>query len=113
MNNKLKNKVHVLLALFLTVVLSGTILVKPVHILLVHHELTETSPVHSNGTSLANPDHPDCPICNSEFCSFISSCSVNVPKVTVTYANELTLRTVDRLTDITSHYFQLRAPPVA
>ena len=113
MNNKLKNKVHVLLALFLTVVLSGTILVKPVHILLVHHELTELTSVHSNGTTLANPDHQDCLICDFEFCSFISSTPIIVPKVAVTYATEMTPRTIDRLTNLASHYFQLRAPPVA
>jgi hypothetical protein len=113
MNKRLKNNGRLFLALLLTAVLTGTLLIKPAHILLVHHELTEISTGHSDGTTVANSHQQDCPICDFEFCSFISSSVISVPKVAAVFAAELTPCTIDRPVDQSSHHFQLRAPPVA
>lgn len=112
MNKTSGNKVHVLLSLLLTAVLVGTLLIKPAHILLVHHDLSELTTEHSEQTTLSNPHHSDCAICDFEFCFFISTGQVNVPKVCEVYANELTPQIVDCIVNQTSHHFQLRAPPV-
>jgi hypothetical protein len=108
----LKHKVHALLALFLTAVLFGSMLGKPVHILLSHH-YEETAALNNFSTSgeISNP-HSDCPICNFEFCSFIPQSQVHVPKADVAFAQEITPRTADRIIIQTSHHFQLRGPPV-
>ena len=112
MNKILSHKVHVLLALLLTAVLFGSIIVKPLHILLVHHDLAEIINPHSNEITLSNPHHHYCAICDFEFCSFIPQKQVIVPQVNIIYANELALRTVACFVSGSSRHFQLRAPPV-
>ncbi|MDP4239159.1 MAG: hypothetical protein Q8904_06775 [Bacteroidota bacterium] len=112
MNRILKNKGRALSALLLSAVLVGTLLIKPVHILLVHHEMTQTNGGHSGWTAITQPLHHDCPICDFEFCSFISQTHAAVPKAAITFAKELAPQTIDCLVNRSSHHFQLRAPPV-
>jgi hypothetical protein len=99
-------------ALLLLVVFTGSILIKPVHILLVHHDLTEITTIQPDKTVVSTPAHHDCAICDFEFCSFISQHIVNLPKVSEIYAPELTPQVVDFISTQNSHHFQLRAPPV-
>ena len=99
-------------ALLLLVVFTGSILIKPVHILLVHHDLTQITTTKPDKTVVSIPSHHDCAICNFEFCSFISQHQVDLPKVSEIYAKELTPQVVDFIANQTSHHFQLRAPPV-
>ena len=105
------HKVHAILSFFLVSVLFGSILIKPAHILLVHHSRTKID-VKSNGISVSSPNRHDCAICDFEFCSFIPQKQVIVPQVDIIYANELASRTVTCCFSWPSRHFQLRAPPV-
>lgn len=107
-----KHKAPALLALFLSAVLFGSILVKPLHVLLVSHDIAEVVDVPSDLGLLSSPHHHDCSICQFEFCSFIPQVQVNVPPMAVTFAKELAPETTDCLSNRTSLHFQLRAPPV-
>jgi hypothetical protein len=106
------HKSHILLALLLTAVLTGSILIKPVHILLTHHDRSGIMPVTPGQKTLSILHHHDCAICDFEFCSFIPQKQVIVPQVTVISIIELASRTVACFTNTSSHNFQLRAPPV-
>ena len=105
-------KGRVMLALLLTAVLTGSLLIKPAHILFVHHERTEI--IHGGfPQNTVSPFHArDCSICDFEFCSFIPQKQVIVPQVTMFSLNELASRTVACFVCNSSHNFQLRAPPV-
>jgi len=111
MGKTTRYKGRILLALLLTAVLTGSLLIKPVHILFVHHEGSET--VHGvlpQNTVSSFYGH-DCTICDFEFCSFIPQKQVIVPQVTMFTLNELASRTVACFVCNSSHNFQLRAPP--
>ena len=113
MNNIPKYKAPVFLALLLSAVLTGSILIKPVHILLIHHGQTEQTDIYScQKTFSIHHDH-DCAICDFEFCSFIPQKQVIVPQVTLISIIELTLREIACFTKTSSHNFQLRAPPAS
>ena len=99
-------------ALLLLVVFTGSMLIKPIHILLVHHDLTEISAIQTDKTEVSTPSHHDCAICDFEFCSFISQHIIDLPKVSEIYAKVLTPQVVDLISNQNSHHFQLRAPPV-
>jgi len=105
-------KYKLFFALLLTFLLTGSMVIKPVHILLVHHELandTNIDPVHKTLSTLHNQD---CAICDFEFCSFIPQKQVIVPQVNIIYTHELASRMVACFVCISSHNFLLRAPPV-
>jgi len=104
---------RVLPALLLTAVLAGSLLIKPVHILFVHHERSETIHVEFPQNSVSPFQGHDCSICDFEFCSFIPQKQVIVPQVTMFSLNELASRTVACFVCNSSHNFQLRAPPVS
>ena len=105
-------KYKLFFALLLTFLLTGSMLIKPAHFMLVHHELannTNIDPVHK---TLSTLHIQNCAICDFEFCSFIPQKQVIVPQVNITYINELASRMVACFVVTSSHYFQLRAPPV-
>ncbi|MDR3652131.1 MAG: hypothetical protein P4L34_04085 [Paludibacter sp.] len=112
MNRTLNHKGHVLLALLFTAVFFVSMLVKPMHILFVHHDLSEITILHSNKPIVSNSYENDCPICDFDFCFFVSNTQINIPKAGEIYAIELTPQVVDCIVNHTSHHFQLRAPPV-
>lgn len=112
MKNISKNKTHALLALFLSAVFFSTFLVKPAHILFFHHDLTERVPIQSDQTTLLNPSDTNCPICNFEFCFFLSTNQPDIQKAPAIFAKQQTPQTFDCLAKQASHHFQLRAPPV-
>jgi len=62
----LKHKVNALVALLFSAVLLGSLLVKPLHILLVNHDRAETLEVNTESGAVSTPQH-DCTICNFEF----------------------------------------------
>ena len=112
MNRTFIHKRQTYFALLLLVVFTGSILIKPIHILLVHHDLTEMTNTQPDKIVVTTPTHHDCAICDFEFCSFISQHIVDLPKVSEIYAKELTPQVVDFISTQNSHHFQLRAPPV-
>jgi len=105
-----RHKINALVALLFSAVLLGSLLVKPLHILLVSHDRAETLKVHIESGAVSTPQH-DCTICNFEFCFFIPQAQVYVPKADVTFAVEITPRTIERIIPQTSHHFLLRGPP--
>jgi len=112
MDNRSIYKYQTYSALLLAFLLIGCILIKPAHILLIHHERAECTnfdPVHK--ILSIHHDH-DCAICNFEFCSFIPQKQVIVPQVNITYTIELASRMVACFVGTSIHNFQLRAPPV-
>jgi len=107
-----KNKTHVFLALFLSVVFFSTFLVKPVHILFFHHDLTERAAIQIDQTTISNPSNTNCPICDFEFCLFIADKPISIEKIPEIFARQKTPQTIDCLASQVSQHFQLRAPPV-
>jgi len=112
MNRTSIHKRQIYFALLLLVVFTGSMLIKPIHILLVHHDLTEITTTQPDKIVVTTPAHHDCVICDFEFCTFISQHIVDLPKVSEINAKELTPQVVDFISNQTSHHFQLRAPPV-
>ena len=112
MINNSNHKVHAFLALFLITVFFSTFLVKPVHVLFVHHNLTEKVPIEPDKATISNPTDNDCPICDLEFCFFLSTNQIEIQKVPTIFSEQQTLQTVDCLLNKASQHFQLRAPPV-
>jgi len=108
----IKHKVRTIYAVLLTAVLVGSIFVKPVHVLLVHHDLAETAHSFSNQKMISNLHHHECAICDFEFCSFIPQNQVIVPQINIIPTNELESRMVACCVRNSSRGFQLRAPPV-
>ena len=111
MSQFIKRKVHAFVALLFSAVLLGSLLVKPVHILFVSHDRVETLKVQSDFGVISNSHH-DCSVCNFEFCSFIPQAQVHVPKADISFAREITPRTINGIIKQTSHHFLLRGPPV-
>ena len=110
MFSTLKNKVRAFIALFFVAVLLGSLLVKPVHILLVDHDLTEVMQTSATSGVLSTPQH-DCTICSFEFCFFIPQSQIKIPKVDVAFVQKITPPTTERITNKNSHHFRLRGPP--
>jgi len=100
-----------LLALLFLAVFMGSLLIKPAHSLLSHHELSENVSVDLHKQAIATDKYKDCPICDFEFCTFIPQKAITVPPLTELVQKEQTVYTVACLARISSYLFQLRAPP--
>ena len=105
------HKEKIFVALLLSVVLISAILIKPAHLLFVHHEGTEISHSQLSLKIISNYHAHDCVICDFEFCSFIPQKQVIVPQVNISYLKEPANRAVTCFVCTSSHIFQLRAPP--
>ena len=79
--------------------------------LFAHHELSEGVCVNQQGMALTADHFKACPICDFEFCTFILQKQISIPQVTLIVRNEQVPHTVACLAGISSHLFQLRAPP--
>ena len=111
MNKTINHKGHIILAFLLSGVLFSSILIKPIHILIVHHDVNELFNIHQNQLTISKPHHAGCAICNLVFCSFLSQRQVIVPQVNIiTY--ELASGTVACFVSALCYHFQLRAPPI-
>ena len=111
MHSTLKNNIRSFLALFFVTVLLGSLLVKPVHILMVDHGEAEALQISSEAGVVSLPQH-DCTICSFEFCFFVPQSQVQIPKADVAFIQEITQPTTDRIVNQDSHHFRLRGPPV-
>lgn len=103
---------NVLIALFLSAVLTCSILIKPVHILFVHHDHSELNHACFPQKVLSTIHDTDCSICNFEFCSFIPQKQVALPQVNIFSLKEPATRTDAYFYCNYPLSFQLRAPPV-
>jgi hypothetical protein len=106
------HKYKTFFALLLTFLLTGSMVIKPVHVLLVHHELAYSNGNDQVHKTLSKLHNQDCAICDFEFCSFIPQKQVIVPQVNIINIHELASRMVACFVSTSSHNFQLRAPPV-
>ena len=111
MNKTAKYTLQSRFALLLLAVFVGSLLIQPAHILFVHHELSEGVCSSEHGQAVTTDHYKDCPICDFEFCTFIPQKQINIPQATVIVRKEQTLRTVACLANLSTHLFQLRAPP--
>jgi len=106
-----KHTTQSLFALLLLAVFISSLLIKPAHILLAHHDLSEGVCADQHGLAFTTDHYSDCPICDFEFCTFIPQNKINIPQVTMVVRKEQTLHTVACLANLSTHLFQLRAPP--
>lgn len=111
MLSALKNKIRAFIALFFVTVLLGSLLVKPVHILLVDHDWTEALHISSASFGVVSTPQHDCTICSFEFCFFIPQSQVQIPRADVVFIQRITPPTTDRISNQNSHHFRLRGPP--
>ncbi len=98
-------------ALLLLTVFVSSLLIRPAHILLAHHGHSEGICTTEHGQAVTTDHYKDCPICDFEFCTFISQKQISVPQVIMIVRKEQTMPTVPCLANTSSHLFQLRAPP--
>jgi hypothetical protein len=111
MNKKIKNTILSRLALLLLVVFVGSLLVKPAHSLLAHHQHSEGICASEHDQTVSTNHYKDCAICDFEFCTFIQQKQISIPQATIIVRKEQTHPTIACLADISTHLFRLRAPP--
>jgi len=111
MNKRANHIIQSRFAMLLLAVFISSMLFQPVHILFVHHELSEVVCATEHGLAVKTDHYKDCPICNFEFCTFIPQKQIIVPHAIVVVCKEQTLCTVACLANLSTHLFQLRAPP--
>jgi len=111
MNKIAKHTIQSRFALLLLAVFTSSLLIKPTHILLVHHALAENTCANEHGQTVTTDHYKDCPICDFEFCTFIPQQEASVPQALCTFFKQQTAHTVTCLIRQSTHLFQLRAPP--
>ena len=111
MNKRANHIIQSRFARLLLAVFISSLLIQPVHILFVHHELSEVVCATEHELAVNTDHYKDCPICNFEFCTFIPQKQISVTHAIVVVCKEQTLRTVACLANLSTHLFQLRAPP--
>jgi hypothetical protein len=112
MNKIAKHTIQSQFALLLFAVFISSLLIKPIHILLVHHELSGKVCATEHGQVVTIDHYEDCPICDFEFCTFIPQQKTSIPQAICIVFKQQTPHTVTCLIRQSSHLFQLRAPPV-
>ena len=100
-----------LFALLLLAVFMSSLLIKPLHSLLAHHEHETNICTDKHELGLTTNHSNDCTICDFEFCTFIYQKQIGIPHAIVIVRNEKSLKTIACLANIFTHLFQLRAPP--
>ena len=98
-------------ALLLLAVFFGSLVVKPAHNLLVHHNLLERVCTNQNKLALTTDHFKDCPVCDFEFCTFIPQQQISAPQIVQLQTNQQSARTVSFHLNVSTHLFLLRAPP--
>lgn len=111
MNKTTYHTIQSRFALLLLVVFVGSLLIKPAHSLLEHHQHALEIYTTTHEPTVTTNHYKNCPICDFEFCSFIPQKQLSIPQTTAIVRNEQIRPTVDCLVSISSHHFQLRAPP--
>lgn len=111
MNIFTKHRTYQLFALLLLAVFVSSLLIKPVHIAFSQHE-HKKEVIHIHDEVEFSTNHYEyCPILDFEFCTFIQHTKTELPHVNFRICSEQALHTVTCLASISSHIFQLRAPP--
>lgn len=98
--------------MFLTSLLFFSYVVKPVHVLVVHHNWASQIHVASDHDELSTPNRHDCSICQFEFCSYIPQDFTEIPFVAFTFSQELISAVPDGILYYSAYTFSLRGPPV-
>jgi hypothetical protein len=111
MDKTVNNRIHTALGWFLLVLFFGALVIKPVHILVAHHNLPDIAIGNGHHNVLSNRTHQECAICDFEFYNFIPQDQVQLPQVTIFLSNELAAKTVACFASQSVRLSQLRAPP--
>jgi len=112
MNKIAKHTIQSRFALLLLAVFVGSLLIQPAHILFVHHGLSDGISIKGHEKTITTDQYKYCPICDFEFCTFISQKLTKVPQSIEFIAKQKIVRTFACIVKKSSHLFQLRAPPV-
>jgi hypothetical protein len=112
LKEKTKHIIRVQLALLFLAMFTFTLVSKPLHTLLVHHNVSESYCTFQHEKSVTANHFQECFICEFEFCTYISQGQVNVPQTNVIVCEAATPQLVSCIIQRSSHHFQLRAPPV-
>jgi len=112
MNKTARHTIQSRFALLLLAVFVSSLLIKPAHSLLAHHELANGICVNQHGLSVSTNHYKDCPICDFEFCTFIPQQETAVPQAICIVYHQQSAHAVNCIIRQSFHLFQLRAPPV-
>jgi len=112
MDKIVKHTIQSQIALLLLAVFICPLLIKPVHVLLAHHELPEKIGTNGHQQAVSANRCKDCPICDFEFYTFIPQQKASVPQAIYILFDQQTAHSVNCHIRQSSHIFQLRAPPV-
>lgn len=111
MNKRHQHIIPSRFALLLLAVFIGSLIAKPAHSLLVHHDAQEVICANQHNPALTSDHFKDCPLCDFEFCTFIPQKQINVPQIIEYIAKQQVVKSVSCLANTSTHLFQLRAPP--
>lgn len=106
-----RNTLRTLIASFLLILSTGTMMVKSVHCVLIPHDLNTT--VMDGRTVVAQNQADNCLICSFDFYPVILHSLKVLPDVTRFAYSERIYCLVDALVRQATHLFLLRAPPTA
>lgn len=93
--------------LFLSLVF-GALLMKPIHLLWVHHDIVV---VHDEITKISSPTEQDCPICDFEFFLYTSETVHLLPEAALLPYQPQPVISPRKAFDSLSGVISLRAPP--
>jgi hypothetical protein len=97
-----------ILAILLLSLMSGAILIKPMHLLWVHHDIVV---MHDVGTKISFPVEQDCPICDFEFFLYTSQTVHLLPEAALLPHQPESAIETRKAFDSLSVSVSLRAPP--
>lgn len=106
-----RNTIRILIASFLLMLATGSLLVKSVHCVFISHDLVEVT--HSTHTSVSQNQSDSCPICSFDFFPVIVHSLQILPDVNAFSYLERIYALVTTPVSFVTHLFLLRAPPVA
>jgi hypothetical protein len=107
------NRFRMAIVLFFVMLLGVSYVMKPLHMLITHHDLSFQSHVQVKKQLVSKPNHHDCSICSFEFCSYIKQESNYLPEVNQNFIQELIVGIPVEITYYKPTLLLLRAPPVA
>jgi hypothetical protein len=105
-----KYSINIHALLLLTVFLFAW-LVKPMHILIEHHNFEQVTPFHSDNDLLVPDRHFDCQICEFEFCTFLSTDRTTLPVADFRLTQIDSDKATHQPLQVLSYRKLLRAPP--
>ncbi|MBB3187108.1 hypothetical protein [Microbacter margulisiae] len=97
------------LAIFLLSLMCGALLIKPVHIFFIHHNVVV---MHDTETKISSPVEKDCPICDFEFFLYTSHTEHPLPQAALLPHQKERAVITSKAFNSFAGALSLRAPPV-